>query len=134
MDATMMAMNSFFTHLIKGIDIKRYGDDLQSLPTGKSIRTYRYSNSILKYMPKDELKTFIKTLLNAEDDVQVFRGCNSSPHNNDNTSSGTDNNLSNRLAKYTNTIQGKENHKIPLNFLCNIGLVNLPLKLDAKMF
>ena len=129
-----MVINIFFTHSIKGIDIKRYGDDLQNQPTGKSIRIYRYSNAILKDMPNDTLKTFIKTLLNAEDDVQVFRGCNSSPHNNDNTSSGTDNNLTNRLAKYTNTIQGKENHKIPLNFLCNIGLVNLPLKLDAKMF
>ena len=36
--------------------------------------------------------------------------------------------------KYTNTIQEKENQKIPLKFLCNIGLENLPLKLDAKIF
>ena len=129
----MMAINNFFTHLIKGIDIKRYGDDLQNLPTGKSITIYRYSNAILKYMPKDALKTFIKTLLNAEDDVQVFHGCNRSPHNNDNTSLGTDDNLTNRLAKYTNTIQEKEKQKIPLKFLCNIGLVNLPLKVDTKI-
>ena len=60
-------------------------------------------------MPKDALKTFIKALLNAEDDVQVFLGCNRSPHNNDNTSLGTDDNLTKRLAKYTNKIQEKEN-------------------------
>ena len=129
----MMVINIFFTHSIKGIDIKRYGDDLQNQPTGKSIRIYRYSNAILKDMPNDTLKTFIKTLLNAEDDVQVFHGCNRSPHNNDNTSLGTDDNLTNRLAKYTNTIQEKEKQKIPLKFLCNIGLVNLPLKVDTKI-
>ena len=128
-----MVINIFFTHSIKGIDIKRYGDDLQNQPTGKSIRIYRYSNAILKDMPNDTLKTFIKTLLNAEDDVQVFHGCNRSPHNNDNTSLGTDDNLTNRLAKYTNTIQEKEKQKIPLKFLCNIGLVNLPLKVDTKI-
>ena len=129
----MMVINIFFTHSIKGIDIKRYGDDLQNQPTGKSIRIYRYSNAILKDMPNDTLKTFIKTLLNAEDDVQVFHGCNRSPHNNDNTSLGMDDNLTNRLAKYTNTIQEKEKQKIPLKFLCNIGLVNLPLKVDTKI-
>ena len=128
-----MVINIFFTHSIKGIDIKRYGDDLQNQPTGKSIRIYRYSNAILKDMPNDTLKTFIKTLLNAEDDVQVFHGCNRSPHNNDNTYLGTDDNLTNRLAKYTNTIQEKEKQKIPLKFLCNIGLVNLPLKVDTKI-
>ena len=128
-----MVINIFFTHSIKGIDIKRYGDDLQNQPTGKSIRIYRYSNAILKDMPNDTLKTFIKTLLNAEDDVQVFHGCNRSPHNNDNTSLGTDDNLTNRLAKYTNTIQEKEKQKNPLKFLCNIGLVNLPLKVDTKI-
>ena len=37
-DATMMAINNFLTHSIKGIDIKRYGDDLQNVPTEKSIR------------------------------------------------------------------------------------------------
>ena len=85
-------------------------------------------------MPKDALKSFIKTLLNTEEDVQVFHGCNRSPHNNDNTSLGMDHNLTNRLSKYTNTVQEKENQKIPLMFLCNIGLVNLPLKLDTKLF
>ena len=52
-------------------------------------------------MLKDALKTFIKTLLNSKDDVQVFHGRNRSPHNNDNTSLGTDDNLTNRLAKFT---------------------------------
>ena len=41
-------------------------------------------------MLKDALKTFIKTLLNLKDDVQVFHGCNRCPHNYASTSLGTD--------------------------------------------
>ena len=60
-------------------------------------------------MPKDALKTFKFTLLNAKDDLQVVNGCNRCPHNNDNASLGADDNLTNRLAKFTNTIKEKEN-------------------------
>ena len=111
-------------HYIKEIDIKRYSDDLQILATRKSAEIYRYSNAILKYMLKDALKIFIKTLLNSKDDVQVFHGCNRCPHNNDNTSLGTDDNLSNRPAKLKNSAKA----------FIHIGLVNLPLKLDTKIF
>ena len=60
-------------------------------------------------MPKNALKTFKLTLLNAKDDVQVVNGCNRCQHNNDNESLGMDDNLTNRLAKFANTIKEKEN-------------------------
>ena len=59
-------------------------------------------------MPKNALKTFKLTLLNAKDDVQVINSGNRCIHNNDNESLGTDDNLTNRLAKFTNTIKEKE--------------------------
>ena len=74
---------------------------MQILATGKSTEIYRCSNAILNYMLKDALKTFIKTLLNSKNDVQVFHGCSRSPHNNDNTSLGTNDNFTNRLATFT---------------------------------
>ena len=54
-------------------------------------------------MPKDVLKTFKSTLVNAKDDLQVVNGCNRCPHNNDNASLGTDNNLTNRQNLQTQT-------------------------------
>ena len=60
-------------------------------------------------MPKNALKTFKLTLLNAKDDVQVVNCCNRFPHNNDNESLRTDDNLTNRLAKFVNTIKEEEN-------------------------
>ena len=60
-------------------------------------------------MPKNALKTFKLTLLNVKDDVQVVNSGNRCPHNNDNESLGTDDDLTNRLAKFANTIKEKEN-------------------------
>ena len=60
-------------------------------------------------MPKNSLKTFKLTLLNAKDDVQVINSGNRCIHNNGNESLGTDDNLTNRLAKFANTIKEKEN-------------------------
>ena len=60
-------------------------------------------------MPKSALKTFKLILLNAKDDVQVVNGCSRCPHSNDNESLRTDDNLTNRLAKFKNTIKEKEN-------------------------
>lgn len=67
--ANMITVNNFFAHRIKEIDIKHYGDDLQTLPFQNyklkiyKIYIYRYSDAILKYMLKDTLKTFKKFLL-----------------------------------------------------------------------
>ena len=60
-------------------------------------------------MPKKAPKTFKLTLLNAKDDVQVVNSGKRCPHNNDNESLGTDDNLTNRLAKFAKTIKAKEN-------------------------
>ena len=59
-------------------------------------------------MPKNALKTFKLTLLNANNDVQVINSGNRCIHNNDNEFLRTNDNLTNRIAKFTNTIKEKE--------------------------
>ena len=44
--ANTIAVNNFFAHCIKEIDIKRYGNELQILPTDKSRDIYRYSDAV----------------------------------------------------------------------------------------
>lgn len=56
-DAAMITVNKLLAHWIKEITIKRYGDNLQILPTTNTTEIYRYSGSMLKHMPKDALKT-----------------------------------------------------------------------------
>lgn len=49
------------------MEIKCYEEDLQILPTNKPTNIYQYSESILKHMSKDSLKSFKKeTLANSK--------------------------------------------------------------------
>ena len=54
----MIPVNNFFAHCIKDINIKRYGDDIAVLPINKTLDIYRYSESMLKHLADDVLKTF----------------------------------------------------------------------------
>ena len=51
--AAEITVNNFFAHWIKEIDIKRLSDDIPILPTTNTIPIYRYSDRLLKHMPKD---------------------------------------------------------------------------------
>ena len=70
-DATMIPVNNFFAHWIKDVTVKRYGDDIAVLPINTTLDTYRYSESMLKHMPKDALATFQKELLYREKRVII---------------------------------------------------------------
>ena len=61
--AGVITVNNFFAHLIKEIDIKRYGDDIPILPLTSTVGFYRYSDEMLKHMPKKALKTIENDLL-----------------------------------------------------------------------
>ena len=45
-----MTFNNFFTHWIKELDIKTYGDDIPILPLTITVEIYKYSDAILKHM------------------------------------------------------------------------------------
>ena len=59
----MITANKYFSHWIKKIDIKRYGDDLQILPVGNSSDVYQYSN----------IKAYFHVKLHAKRCVRNFR-------------------------------------------------------------
>ena len=44
-----------------------------------------------------------------------------------------DNNITQRLTRFTNVINEKNFYRVSLRFLCNSGLMNFPVKLDAKL-
>ena len=62
-DVTMIPVNNFFAHWIKDVTVKRYGDDIAVLPINTTLDTYKYSESMLKHIPKTALATFQKELL-----------------------------------------------------------------------
>ena len=54
--AGVITVSNVFAHCIKEADIKRCGDDIPILPLTNTIDVYRYSDELLKHMPKDALK------------------------------------------------------------------------------
>ena len=49
--AGKITVNIFFAHLIKEVDIKRYGNDIPILPLTNTVDIYRYSDEMLKHIP-----------------------------------------------------------------------------------
>ena len=65
----MITVNYFFEHLIKSISITKYGSDKGLIPTFSPYEIFEYSDSIVKYLPKDSLKNLEKTLFYSKQSV-----------------------------------------------------------------
>ena len=76
---------------------------------------------MLKHLPKGTLKT------------SIMDGHDRRSRNMENLNLRKDNNITQRLARFTNLTNETNVYRIPLRFLCNIGLVNFPVKLDMKI-
>ena len=54
-------------------------------------------------------------------------------HNNGNVAIRADENITDRLGKFTNLISSENTYRTPVRFLWDIGKVNHPLKLDIRI-
>ena len=52
MDPLMITFNNFFGHWFTDIDIRRYPDDMNILPTNNSVDIYNYLNAQMKHLPE----------------------------------------------------------------------------------
>ena len=57
-DADLITVNNVFAHL----RVKRYENDKQLILAFSTYEIYRYSNSMLKHLPKGSLKKLAKTI------------------------------------------------------------------------
>ena len=71
---TEITVNNFFAHWIKEMDIKRLGDDTPILPTTNTVEIYKYSDAILKHMPKIALAVIENDLLYSRKKVKLPTG------------------------------------------------------------
>ena len=123
------------THWIKELDIKRYGDDIPILPLTNTVRIYKYSDAILKHMEGDALKTIQNDLLYSNRKVSLPTGRARRKHyttQNADVVNRTDENLDEKLDKFSDQLQNEYYYIIPLRFLCDLGLVNQPVKFNTK--
>ena len=106
------------------------------LPLANKVDIYRYSNKLLKHVPKGALKKLQNDWLYSKYKFVIYGD------NNDrcvyytmtDTRAGniTDENLIDRKAKFQNQIKNKYVYRIPLRSLCDVGLVNQCFKFNTK--
>ena len=133
--ATATVVNNFFAHWIKEIDIKRLGDDTPILPTSNTVDIYKYSDAILKHIPTDALKVIKNDLLYSKKKVKLPDG---EDRRKKHTASGgdaterTDDNLDERIKNFNTQLKNTYYYRVPLQYLCDLGYVNTPIKFNTK--
>ena len=140
-DGDMITVNNFFAHWIKDISIKRYGDNIATLPINTTLDIYRYSEAMLKHLPDDVLETFQHELLYSKKKVIIKGNAANSFNDRRNhiaaaaRNSHTDNNIEDRIAKFNddNALSATKVYRISLRYLVDVGLVNFPTALKAEI-
>ena len=129
----MAPVNNFFAHWVKEIDITKYGTNKQLIPTSTPQEIYQYSDAMLKHLPEKYLKKLRKHFLFSKKEVIYTAGVNRRPNNDDTDNKRTDANLDDRIDKFANQIKDKFMYRIPLRYLCGLGKINFPTKVDMKI-
>ena len=131
--ATLMPVNNFFARWITDIDIKRYPDDLRILPNDKTLSVYDFANAQLKYLPNDSVKKINKAFLYSNLPVFLDAGVERRLHVDANAGKRSDQNLTWRIANLHNHAFAKNEYRIPLGLLCDLGLCNFHIQTDTRI-
>ena len=133
LDADIYPVNNFFAHWIREIDIMKYRTNKSIIPTTTPKEIYRYSDSMLKHLPRNTLKMIEKDLLHSKKSVIIPGNEDRRSHNNNNEAFRIDDNLEDREDKFAAQIGSKYLYRIPLKYFCNMGEINFPIKTDLKI-
>ena len=132
-EGTLAPVNKCFAHWVKEVDITKYGTNKQLIPTATPQEIYQYSDSTLKHLPEKSLKKLRKHFLFSEKEVLYTANVDRRPNNDDGEDKRSDDNINDRIAKFANQIKDKFTYRIPLYYLCDIGKINFPTKIDMKI-
>ena len=140
-DDNMIPVNNFFAHWAKDVTVKRYGDDIAVLSINTTLDIYRYSESIIKHLPDDVLGTFQHELLHIKKKIVIKGNAANSFNDRRNhiaaapRNSNTDDNIDDRIAKFNadDALSKTKVYRIPLRYLVDLGLVNMPNAFDTKI-
>ena len=133
LDANMTTVNNFSGHWFTNIDVRRYPDDMNILPTNNSVSIANYSNAQMKYLPKKSVKKLLKTMLHCNKPVYLDRDDTRRPNNDAADANRSDPNLTYRIANLKSHLFKKWVYKIPLLYLCDLGRVNFAITTNTKI-
>ena len=129
----MTTVNNFFGHWFTNIDVRRYPDDMNILPTNNSVSIANNSNVQIKYLPEKSVKKPLKTMLYCNKPVYLYGDDTSRPNNDAVDANKPDPNLAYRIANLKSHLFRKWVYKIPLLYLCDLGKVNFAITTNTKI-
>ena len=107
-DDDEITVNNFLAHWIKEIDIKRYGDDTPILPLTNNVEIYKYSDAMLKHIPKNALEVLRYDLLYSKKKVKIQANNEDRRAHRTNAKGNadhrTDDNLDDRIEKFSDQL------------------------------
>ena len=137
----LITVNNFLAHRIKEVSITKYGTNKEFTPTTTPQEIYQYSDGMMKHLPAKSLKVIENDLLYSKEEVVI-------PYNLDRRFHGmvkdanirvihnvvrSDGNFRDREAKFRSQLKDKYVYRIPLKYICDIGKINFPTKIDMKI-
>ena len=89
---------------------------------------------MLKHMPKNALAVIQNDLLYSRKKIKLPTGKDrhKARTTDANVSQRTDENLTKRIEKFHDQLENTYWYRIPLKYICDIGLVNTPIKFNTK--
>ena len=102
-------------------------------PTDRTVSVYDYANAQLKYLPSDSVKKIRKPFLYTNREVYLDAGVDRRPNNAATPATCSDQNLTWRLANLHDHTFLKNEYRIPLGLLCDLGICNFPVQTDTRI-
>ena len=140
-DAELITVYNFFTHWIKGMSIKKNGTNKELTPTTTPQEIDQYSDAMLKHLHAKSLKVIENDLFYSKEEVVIpcnldrrFHGMVKDANNRViHNVVRSDGNFWDREAKFRIQLKDKYVYRIPLKYVCDIGKINFPNKIDMKI-
>ena len=145
----MVTVNNFFAHFVKEISITKYRSDKELIPIFTPYELYQYSDSILKHLPAETLKTIEKTLLYSKSPV-YYTDVNMDRRNHNGDGIATtglstaqiatlkknyarDLNVDDRITKFQNLLKTEHVFRIPQCYFTDLGKISFPTKISYRI-
>ena len=126
--------NSFHISFpIKKVNITKYVSDKQLIPTSSPYETYQYSDAMIRHLPKNSLKKIEKLLIFSKKNVSYRRSIDRIIHNINTAVDITDENIEDRIDKFSDVINADKVYRISLRYYCDLRKINFPAKIDLKI-
>ena len=145
----MITVNNFFAHWVEERSVTKYGCDKELPPTFTTWELYQYSVGMIKHFPSDALKTVAKTLLYDKQPVCFAQtlydtrnynvtgldvtGLSAADAAAKRSAHAKDLNIDNRIFLFPNQLKNEFVFGIPLRYLCDIGRIGFPTKIDYRI-